>query len=1227
MTKNSTDKKTSWLKGIMGLFRRGATDQEISTPQQAPSLKTPEVVLPFTPSPSIRSQQLSSLNKQVPIGLFWEGVDSADYKNESYAFARLTLPEHINTWGPKLHCATLGDLLEHSMTEISTVSVLSEGATMRLLGDIESILQKKFSPSALRPVKTPQKHPIPDTEPDLESESSLEPIVPNTTPPQPQPATPATDETREPQRMPPLTIDEVLLLVDTYFTLNNVITPVVDPNERKELISDLSANMRRLPFYPNLRNDPRFRSVKGMELCLRNVNASSRPENTLTFAQPSRLTKYIYNYYSDNPKRLHDIVEKILAITDFDFPLLPEYADSVEGQILPSYNKHLQEKKTVKEIQPNPPAQKSSGTSLQREDVLGISEKGRTEKPDDIAEENLEDEFFQWLEATKHPAEKTAMFKDIKDSLSEELYERRFLLAPLFCVTSPYDISAVVGQVNSIYSTMYNRNNAKRLLNAYIRFLSERLRSARPQVQKPMRPVPPPPIVNPQSKESLIDDAIERIEKKLIDAGFTGLERAEMKEYGISFLNAQRRKGFSGTWSSVLDDFDLRLTEFVSSSRVVQEKGHFVHKSVWDAEVSSKQSTASEADNAEPAPSAKIQTATSNDEPATPAFGDVDESMYIDAAVESALEFAQMQLEKAGKAGLTRAEFKEYGMTELERLLPPDTPEKIRKQVAPTFNLAVTLYTTSSHVLIRNGRFYYVSAKVRPPSAPRPTQPAPRPAPEPAPSPMPCPGPIQPQPESSLEAFYTVLRDQFARGYRLGSAIDRKKFRIKYESCPGAREGLTDEVIERAIRSLTFEHNGKAYLPDAVLDARIKEELFAFIESGFAQGKKAIAYDALYAQFRDRFLDQKITDEDMLHAYLARESRGRWFAGPKYITKERRTTVDPYAELQACLKENYLPMTYDAICRKLLHLSPDTILQLLHTDRHFIVNSKARDGQSAYFHIDTFDVTTDESTQLCALMNTALEEFGFMTGADLYETVQKRLPRLFERNEIFSPLGWRNAIDAKLGSRFTFRGNIISKRGDSLSMSQLFANYARKNAQFSLDQLSQFADDIGGRANSPIYFDAIFAHAVRVSQEQFAAKRDVWFNVRETDAALERFCSGDYVALRSVDRYSLLPEASHPWNEFLLEQYAAFYSQKFGLLHKSYGKSGVTGALVKNRVRAGNFAEYDDLIVDVLVHASVELTKEKALDYLQRLGYIDRKAYANIGTILNSARARRNRKG
>ena len=53
-----------------------------------------------------------------------------------------------------------------------------------------------------------------------------------------------------------------------------------------------------------------------------------------------------------------------------------------------------------------------------------------------------------------------------------------------------------------------------------------------------------------------------------------------------------------------------------------------------------------------------------------------------------------------------------------------------------------------------------------------------------------------------------------------------------------------------------------------MLSEELKDELLNYIESAFADGKAAIYYQAILAEFSDAFLDYHIHDADMLKSYL-----------------------------------------------------------------------------------------------------------------------------------------------------------------------------------------------------------------------------------------------------------------------------------------------------------------------------------------------------------------------
>jgi len=128
----------------------------------------------------------------------------------------------------------------------------------------------------------------------------------------------------EKKRMPPLRIDEVILLVDTYFQLREIESHAL----RLEMLSDLSSNMRSLPFNADICNDPAFRSPSGMDMLINNLrtnyDASKKP-----YGQLSAKRRKVYDYYLERRQELNEIAKCILSISNMSFPILSEYMNNV----------------------------------------------------------------------------------------------------------------------------------------------------------------------------------------------------------------------------------------------------------------------------------------------------------------------------------------------------------------------------------------------------------------------------------------------------------------------------------------------------------------------------------------------------------------------------------------------------------------------------------------------------------------------------------------------------------------------------------------------------------------------------------------------------------------------------------------------------------------------------------------------------------------------------------
>ena len=187
-------------------------------------------------------------------------------------------------------------------------------------------------------------------------------------------------------------------------------------------------------------------------------------------------------------------------------------------------------------------------------------------------------------------------------------------------------------------------------------------------------------------------------------------------------------------------------------------------------------------------------------------------------------------------------------------------------------------------------------------------------------------------------------------------------------------------------------------------------------------------------------------------------------------------------------------------------------------------------------------------------------------------------------------------------------------------MANVYTKFCQKHSRFTLDELNVLKQEL----NSTIYFDEVYANSLRISQNEFVSMDMAQFDVEATDDAIGRICTGQYIPIQEIQDFGIFPYAGFPWNKFLLECFAANYSQKFLLLHNGYSANLCAGAIVK---QASSFKNFNELLIDILANCDVTLDENTALEYLCQQGYIGRRRYSDIGKILAEAKVVRSKKG
>ena len=470
-----------------------------------------------------------------------------------------------------------------------------------------------------------------------------------------------------------------------------------------------------------------------------------------------------------------------------------------------------------------------------------------------------------------------------------------------------------------------------------------------------------------------------------------------------------------------------------------------------------------------------------------------------------------------------------------------------------------------------------------------------------------------PQPVAD-ESYRSVLVENFRKGFRLSSPIELRKFKRCYEQMNNKMLDDEDVEIESKISICGILFEDKVFIPQTMLGDELREQLFTYIKNCFSEGKTVLYYQALFNEFSEEFLDYYIYNADMLKAYLSFMLGEDYFFGRSYFAKDANASADPVDEIRTCLKEYAAPMTYDVMFENLSHIPQEKIKQILACNGEFISN-----GRGEYFHVSAVHFSDEEKDNISVIIAAAIEEKQFLSGNELVAAIRSKYPYTYENNSAFSVVGLRDTIKYHLSNKFSFSGNIISKLGSSLTMSDVFADYCRSRDSFMLDELNVLANELG----TTIYFDPVYENSLRINHDRFVSKKCAHFLVPETDAALDRFCTGDYISIGKISEFSLFPNAGFPWNEYLLEHYTATYSDKYSLLHIGYNANKCVGAIVK---KCAGFESFDDCIVDVLANSNITLKKQSALQYLCDEGYIARHIYTNIEKLLIRATAQRNRK-
>ncbi len=456
----------------------------------------------------------------------------------------------------------------------------------------------------------------------------------------------------------------------------------------------------------------------------------------------------------------------------------------------------------------------------------------------------------------------------------------------------------------------------------------------------------------------------------------------------------------------------------------------------------------------------------------------------------------------------------------------------------------------------------------------------------------------------------TIIAENFKRGFRPNSIMDRNRFVTLFEEKFG-EEIATDDMVNE-VQSCCFRFDDRFFLPKSLIDQSVMKRISDYL-TGHFEKNEILFYNVLFSIFESE-CNSFIYSAEMLVALLQKVLRGTpIYYFDRYCSVKMDAKPDVTTEVIDYLIQMDGPRSYDDIYHDLSHLDQRDIYNVLHYNNPEILGN----SKTEYFHVKTAHINDDERGVIRSIASTLLDSSKYITCNEIMENLNSSFPEFMERlTAKFSTLGIRRILTYYLRSNYNVGTGIVTDKSIKLTVDDVFADFAKTHSRFTVDDVQRLSEYTG----TVPYWEPIHANAVRINSTDFVQPSDLDFDVEGIDAAIDFYCS-DYVPLSEISDYSRFPSCGTTWNIFLLQQFVFRFSNQFKLLSLGFSKSNASGVIVRKQ---SGYPDFESVVIDALEKTKI-ISPNDAMDFLCDKGFISERRYKKHADLLKIAILRRNK--
>ena len=470
---------------------------------------------------------------------------------------------------------------------------------------------------------------------------------------------------------------------------------------------------------------------------------------------------------------------------------------------------------------------------------------------------------------------------------------------------------------------------------------------------------------------------------------------------------------------------------------------------------------------------------------------------------------------------------------------------------------------------------------------------------------------------SEEDKLAQVLREKFPDGLRQQN-LAMKQYKVRYEEMFGEALLVQNAMLMEKLRDIgEVRVDGRIYAKASGAEQGILEGIAKDLMRLLDESASSLYWPCIYEHYRNEFSGLSIFTEDVMRSELIPLFSSDYVCGE--VISKRSETQDRGEEIRRLVTESPGEISLKGIQEKIWYWPQNMVKKFLDGVPGII---KAKD---LYFYGPNVTLSDTEKQRLRDALLEDMTQRQFIPNDRLREILEESCPGVAIDMSSLDNALLRKALAMLYPADFIERAKGLFPAGHMKSGREQIQEYCHAHTKLSTSDIKWFAKQRGILGNICNY---VMDEMVRVSPDEWIRRDHVYFQGKEAHIIQkigqqmgEKTC----MPLEEFTLFLSFPDIGIPWNSYVLESF--LYKNDailcpFSLVQANGGvsDSGVYGAVVKKGYAIDS---YDDVLIELLSRSSDWQTDEEALDFIVAHKLQVLRKLKQIGTIVKQAKRKR----